>query len=461
MAVFRLSAVLVVALLSLLGASPAWAQTAAQLSAAADLTVLNYALTLENLESTFYNQGLAAFNSAAFVTAGYNSSVYGYLQMVQAHENSHVAFLTAAINAASPNSAVPACTYNFTNALSSPTAFITTAAALENAGQTAYDGAVNGITTAAYATVAAQIATVEARHAAYLNELIGASPFPQSFDNATLPAKIAAAIAPFLLSCPYNITLPTIRPSGVALNSANQVVATGVLGPSYSAAQQSNDITALNYALTLENFESAFYQYGLATFSYAAFTAASFPAYYYNYTVMIAGHEALHAATLTTVINGRVSNAAVAPCTYNFSSVNTVASFLATAQVLENTGVMAYDGAVSSITDTNLQQVAATIATVEARHAAFLNQANGASPFPNNQDNGTAPATIIAAVVATGFISCPYTPVGPVVIIPSDVSSTGSPASTAGSNGAALAALPVNIVVIAATALLIAASAML
>ena len=425
-------------------------QTAAQLSAANDLTVLNYALTLEHLESTFYNQGLAAFNQAAFITAGYNASVFSYLQMVQAHEASHVAFLTTAINAASSGAAVPACSYNFSSALASPSSFIATAAALENAGQTAYDGAINGITTAAYATAAAQIATVEARHAAYLNELVGTSPFPQAFDNATLPAMIAVAITPFLVSCPYNITLPTVRPSGVSLNSQNQVVATGILNPSYTAAQQNNDITALNYALTLENFESAFYQYGLATFSYAGFIASGVPSYYWNYTVMIAAHEALHATTLTTVINSRVANAAVPVCTYNFSTVNTVAAFLATAQVLENTGVMAYDGAVNAITDTSLQQVAATIATVEARHAAFLNQANGVSPFPANMDNATAPATILGAVVATGFISCPYTPVGPVVILPTLVSSTGPAGSTAGSNGALISAMPIGAVMMAA-----------
>jgi hypothetical protein len=52
-----------------------------------DITVLNYALTLENLEATFYTQGLTNFSSADFDQAGYgNGSVYLYFQMIMHHE---------------------------------------------------------------------------------------------------------------------------------------------------------------------------------------------------------------------------------------------------------------------------------------------------------------------------------------------------------------------------------------
>lgn len=454
---------LVLALAS--SAASVFALTASdQLAATNDVTVLNYALTLEHLESTFYNEGLAKFNATDFTDAGYNSSVYWYLQMVQSHEASHVVFLTAVIDTASYGSAVPACTYNFSAALLTPETFIATAAALENAGQTAYDGAISGITNPIYAQVAAQIATVEARHAAYLNWLTGVVPFPSAFDTANLPAIIAEMIAPFLVSCPYNITLPTIRPSGVAListnstnstssdstNSTNEVVATGSLNASYTTAQQDNDIVALNYALTLENFESAFYQYILSIFTFDDFVNAGLPSYYYNYTEIIAGHEQLHAATLELVINSRQPNASVPVCTYNFTSVTTIAQYLEVAMLLENTGVTAYDGAVNTITDTNLQTVAATIATVEARHAAFLNYANGVSPFPTDQDNATSPELIIEAVVATGFISCPYTPVGPVVLTTTNATTNSTSDFVSSSTNIA----SVSFVALAATALM-------
>ncbi len=53
-------------------------------------------------------------------------------------------------------------------------------------------------------------------------------------------------------------------------------------------------------------------------------------------------------------------------------------------------------------------QAGAEIATVEARHAAYLNLVNGDSPFPDAFDDGKLPSQIVAAVLATGFVvSCP------------------------------------------------------
>ena len=426
--------------------------TAASLAAQNELVVLNYALTLENLEAAFYNLALGQgttpglFSSTAF--ASYPANTYQYLQIIQAHENQHVNYLNSVISTAG-GTPVAACTYNFANAMTSAANFIATAAALENGGQTAYDGALNGLTNPAYATAAAQIATVEARHAAYLNELQNiTSPFPAAFDTANNGTTIASVIAPFIVSCPYNITLPSVRPSGVALDTNNNVIKTGspLLSTSYTAAQQTNDIVVLNYALTLEHLEANFYNYILNTFTPAQFTTAGFPAYYYNYTVMIANHENIHVSTLINVINGRQANAAVPNCTYNFAGITSLTGtggYLNWAYLLENTGVMAYDGAAGLITDTNLQQTAATIATVEARHAAFLNQAyNGTAlgngvPFPIGFDTAMTPAQIVTAVLATGLVtSCPYNITQPQTISSNAVyQGTGPFSSSSSSTG--------------------------
>lgn len=419
---FRTVAVAAVALICSLLFGSSHAQTAAQVSAANDLTVLNYALTLENLEATFYRTGLATFTAAQFSAGNFNMTTYAMLQIIAAHEAQHVATLTTVINTAAPGTAATECTYNFTAALATPASFLATALALENGGQQAYDGALDGITNPMYAQAAATIVTVEGRHAAFLALIQGVPqvPFPQAFDNATLPAAIAAIIAPFIVRCPYNITLPTIRPTGVTLGANGQPLVTGNLTAStYTAAQQQNDITALNYALTLENLEAAFYNYANRTFTQAQFVAAGYPAYYYQYsTQYIQLHENTHVAALTQVIAGR-GGSPVPACTYNFSSVNSVLAYFQTAQLLENTGVSAYDGAAALITDTALQTIAATIATVEARHAAFLNLANNASAFPQTFDTALTPAQIITAVLATGLIvNCSYTPVGPVYIQP-------------------------------------------
>jgi len=73
-------------------------------------------------------------------------------------------------------------------------------------------------------------------------------------------------------------------------------------------------------------------------------------------------------------------------------------SFLRTGQVLENTGVTAYDGAVALLRTPQLQTAGATIATVEARHASFLNFVNGDNPFPSATDTPKSPGEIIAAI---------------------------------------------------------------
>jgi len=52
----------------------------------------------------------------------------------------------------------------------------------------------------------AQIATVEARHASYLNLINGDSPFPTAFDEGKKPSEIFAAAKPFIVSCPDEVT---------------------------------------------------------------------------------------------------------------------------------------------------------------------------------------------------------------------------------------------------------------
>jgi hypothetical protein len=73
-----------------------------------------------------------------------------------------------------------------------------TAAALENTGVSAYDGAGRFIENADLLTAAGSIVAVEARHAAYLNLLTGASPFPDGFETAKPKAEILEIAGPFI-----------------------------------------------------------------------------------------------------------------------------------------------------------------------------------------------------------------------------------------------------------------------
>jgi hypothetical protein len=73
-----------------------------------DTAILQYALTLEHLEDTFYHQALAKFDANAFKKAGFPDWVRGRFSQIAEHEASHVAFLTTALGA----DAVPACEYS-------------------------------------------------------------------------------------------------------------------------------------------------------------------------------------------------------------------------------------------------------------------------------------------------------------------------------------------------------------
>lgn len=68
-----------------------------QATAINDAQILNYALTLEYLESTFYNQSLEKFSKADFDAAGLPSYFYGDLKEIAADETAHVNFLSGAL----------------------------------------------------------------------------------------------------------------------------------------------------------------------------------------------------------------------------------------------------------------------------------------------------------------------------------------------------------------------------
>lgn len=65
--------------------------------AVTDADILNYALTLEHLEATFYADGLKNFTRDDFVNAGYADPFYDNLMTVGSDEKTHVDFLTSAL----------------------------------------------------------------------------------------------------------------------------------------------------------------------------------------------------------------------------------------------------------------------------------------------------------------------------------------------------------------------------
>ncbi|KAJ3347121.1 hypothetical protein HDU83_002370 [Entophlyctis luteolus] len=188
-------------------------------AAAVDLTVLNFALTLENLE-----QGLAKFTAADFQNLGLPTSVFTTFQSIAADEATHVLALQTLIqNKFGVNMAVPACTYNFQAALANAQAFITTAAVLERTGVQAYDGAAHLIAGNDVKNAAASIGSVEARHSSFLNMLTGSAPNPGPFETELGVRPIVTIAAGLITACPY--TLPAAPFPSLATNLGNMPTA--------------------------------------------------------------------------------------------------------------------------------------------------------------------------------------------------------------------------------------------
>jgi hypothetical protein len=172
-----------------------------------------------------------------------------------------------------------------------------------------------------------------------------------------------------------------------------------IVGPaSRTMAQMAfeSDIDVLNYALTLEHLEAAFYTLA-ADYT---FGTDGFGNSIDEWVAAVGAHEAAHVETLAAVITD-LGGEPVEAAEYDFG-VTDATSFLATAAVLEGVGVSAYDGAGQFIEDAGLLTAAGSIVAVEARHAAYFNLLTGESPFPAAVETPMTPDEVLEA--AGGFI---------------------------------------------------------
>ena len=156
-----------------------------------------------------------------------------------------------------------------------------------------------------------------------------------------------------------------------------------------------NDVAVLNYALTLEFLEAAFYAQAVANHAYGTSAALK------QFAEVVADHEAKHVNFLRRALGPK----AIKSPAFDFGdTVTDPAKFAATAQVLEDTGVNAYLGQVGNISARGTLAAAATITTVEARHAAWIRNINGDLPAPLSFDRRRSERSILKAVGDTGFV---------------------------------------------------------
>ena len=170
------------------GANPYFADEAA---------VLNFALTLEHLDSTLYRTGLEQFAAEDFVAVGYDASVRDYLEQIAANEEAQVAFLSDTIASLGGEPVGPA-EYSFPYATLGE--WLVLSQQVEEVGLDAYTGVAQYlIGNDDLLTAALAIHAVEARHLAYFRLINGVVPFPDSVEAPLTPPEVVALASPFVV----------------------------------------------------------------------------------------------------------------------------------------------------------------------------------------------------------------------------------------------------------------------
>ncbi|GGI28485.1 ferritin-like domain-containing protein [Pedobacter mendelii] len=151
-----------------------------------DFGVLNYAYALEQLEAAFY------IKVASAPPASFSAAEKAYFQDIQFHEIAHREFFKNALSTAAIGSLeVDFSSINFTDRAS----VLGAAMAFEDLGVGAYNGAGIRISNTTYLLLAGKIVSVEARHAAYIRDLVSPGSFATAPQVATATA-LDMALAP-------------------------------------------------------------------------------------------------------------------------------------------------------------------------------------------------------------------------------------------------------------------------
>jgi len=151
-----------------------------------DVKILNYALTLEYLEAAFYAEANAK--------GKLNGIAATFAQVVGAHEAAHVAALEKALG----SQAVKKPSFDFKGTTGSEKTFLATAKTLEDTGVSAYQGQAGNIKAAPVLATAGSILAVEARHAAWVRDILGAGkdpvPAPEAFSTPKSMSQVLTAV---------------------------------------------------------------------------------------------------------------------------------------------------------------------------------------------------------------------------------------------------------------------------
>jgi Ferritin-like domain len=159
---------------------------------AGDIDILNFALTLEYIESAFYETGVKQVN-------GLSGAEKKLAKQLAEDESAHVEALIATIKKLGGKpGAKPKL--DFGGAFGDRATFLKTANSFEDLGVSAYNGAAPQIDSGDVLGAAGAIVQVEARHAALIRLTRGKPPAPMAFDKAAEMDTVVKKVTPLIKS---------------------------------------------------------------------------------------------------------------------------------------------------------------------------------------------------------------------------------------------------------------------
>ena len=172
-----------------------------------DIGILNYAYALEQLEAAFY---IKVIDSPFKQMSNMEKS---YLTDIRDHEIAHREFFKAAL----ASKAIQDLEVNFSSIdFTDRTSVLGTAKAFEDLGVSAYNGAGKLITNPDYLILAGKIVSVEARHAAWIRDIITPGSFADmttvdmnGLDVSRMPNDVLAIAGTYLKTKLDASNLPT------------------------------------------------------------------------------------------------------------------------------------------------------------------------------------------------------------------------------------------------------------
>ena len=164
-----------------------------------------------------------------------------------------------------------------------------------------------------------------------------------------------------------------------------------ILRQAFAQGASQGDLDILNFALTLEYLEAAFYDQGGKEVSDLSGEVK-------GYVETFGGEEQEHVEALMATITDLGGKPVKAPAVDFGDAFSSADKFIETAITFEDLGVSAYNGAAPSIESKDLLATAGGIVQVEARHAATIRFAAGEDPAPEAFDPTLSEDEVLKAV---------------------------------------------------------------